>query len=85
MTQDPSPPLTEIDFVERYRRKPIAAGKLTLDLGQFVAMEELLCEVDVSKRQDPEERLRFLAGKLGRDALDPVHHYLLPQTEPGEA
>ena len=72
-------PINEADFVEMYGQTPITMGTRQLPLSTALEMEAAFCPADPDKRETEEQRLRFLAQKIGEDSLRPEHAYLLSQ------
>lgn len=79
---DKERPIDEESFVRRYSQVAtnIVLGGRALNLGQLVELEAIFCTVDPEQRQTEADRLRFLASKIGEEALDPKHHFLLQPT-----
>lgn len=71
--------ISEDAFVDMYGDHMVTMGTREMELRTALAMEAAFCTVDETERQDPDTRLAFLAGKIGRESLRPEHHHLLPE------
>ncbi|MEK7059653.1 MAG: hypothetical protein AAB971_02775 [Patescibacteria group bacterium] len=80
MPQNPNASISETDFVKRYGDTPVTKGEVTAPLSAVLQMEAAFCTADPDKLQDPDLRVRFLAGLVG-DELDPEDRYLLEVEE----
>jgi len=71
------------EFVSWYGDEALVKiGDRTMTLGQALAAESLFCPADAATRQEPEQRLGYLASMLAAaGTLDPQDSYLLSERQ----